>query len=104
MTNWPSTTNYPYPCALVLWGGAEIGKRPKTRIAWITEHDIKNNRFKAYTSAGVDFNDARWTKAARWFQSHEIVEMWRGQLGTRANVPSPAAVQKRKRRMKVAVL
>ena len=101
MSMWPSSTSYHSPCALVLWGGANKGRRPMTRLAWITEHCVKTNRYRAFTSAGVDFAKARWTKHQRWFAAGEIVHTWRGPLGVSASIPSIKMVRAAKRRLPI---
>ncbi len=86
------TTNYPYPWALVRWGGAQPGNRPSVRLAFITEAvgwPSGVTAFRLHTLSGAS---GYWTKMPCTYGVGEIVRTWR-------NRPSVGAIRLAKKNL-----
>lgn len=81
-------TNYAYPWALVLWGGASPGKRPSTKLAWLTEYRV------TVPNAPPHFvGHTLGAKTLRTFAESDIVKTWRHR-------PTATAVKRAKAKLR----
>jgi len=88
------TTSYAYPWALVRRAGDTIGKRPSTRMAFITKANAEAGKIVSFTGYVMNNDMTGWTKHPVRIGTGDIVKEWRRQ-------PSVADIQKIKRRMPV---
>ena len=80
-------TSYPCPWALVLWGGAEQGKRPATRLAFLSRAVVENASVVGFMGYSRPRLGGAWTVSLRRFDSSDVVKFWRHQ-------PSQAALKR----------
>ncbi len=84
---WIAPTNYPAPFALVLRGGVEPGKRPMTRMAFITEAIARHGLIVGFRGLIGSNTLTGWTRHPRPIEPEAIVRTWRSR-------PSAAAIRK----------
>jgi hypothetical protein len=87
-------TSYAYPWALVTRNGQSPGKRPNTRMAFITEAIAEQGHIVSYKAFIGNDDLAAWTRHPRDVEPDAIVKAWRV-------APSKKEIRKAKARLKV---
>lgn len=88
------STSYPYPWALVRRAGDTVGKRPSTRMAFITKANASAGEIVHFTGYVMNNDMTGWTKRVVRIECADIVKEWRRQ-------PTTAEVRRVKARMPV---
>lgn len=88
------STSYPMPWALVRRAGDTLGKRPSTRMAFITKATAQAGRIVSFTGYVMNNDLTGWTKRCVQIDPADIVKEWRRE-------PTPADVRKVKAKMPV---
>lgn len=67
---------YHSPYCLTVWGGREIGKRPRTKMAYIRKVILKPNEPAKYIGSVIDNTTGEPKKTQRTFLPGEIICEW----------------------------